>query len=102
MLFNLKPNLIAPTIIFLMLVGFINSSDAIEIVELRSYNGTNIEYDRGSTYFTFYVRTNEPYGGLLWSVDEGPFDGILGNGKKRDHYFSFSNLRGILQGTLIE
>ena len=69
MLFNLKTNLIVLTITFLMLVGFIDDSDAIEIVELRGYNGTNIEYDRGITDFTFYVRTNEPYGALLWTVD---------------------------------
>ena len=85
----------------IILLGFISTSYAdIEIEELRSYNGTNIEYDRGSTYFTFYVRTNEPYGALLWSVDGewGPNDGILGNGKKKDHYFSFSNLTGRLKG----
>ena len=81
----------------IFLLGFINTSDAdIEIVELRDYNGTNIGYDYGDPYFTFYVRTNEPYGALLWSVDGGPTDGILGNGKKKDHYFSFSNLKGIL------
>ena len=53
------------------LFGMISSSDEdIEIVELRSYNNTSVEYSYdGETYFTFYVRTNEPYGGMLCYVD---------------------------------
>ena len=35
--------------------------DPIEIEELRSYNGTTTEYDYGSPYFTFYIRTDKPY-----------------------------------------
>ena len=97
-MFKFKSTLIALAITFFMLAGFVNSSDAIEIVELRGYNGSNIDYYYGYPYFTFYVRTNEPYGGLIWSVDGGPKKATLGDGKKKDHYFSFSNFSGSLKG----
>jgi hypothetical protein len=86
----------------LCLIVGVNSSDAdIEIVELRSYNDTTVEYDYGSTYFTFYVRTNEPYGGLLWYVDGDWEWGTLGDRSSQDHYFGL-NLPGSIKGNTYE
>lgn len=84
-------------------VCFVKSGDAdIEIVELRSYNNSSTEYDYfGDPYFTFYVETNEPYGGLLWSVDGNYEDGTLGDGSSKGHYFSLT-LPGSIKGNTYE
>ncbi len=99
--------LIALTIAVLssvFLLGIVNSSDAIEIVELRSYNNTNIEYDYGYPYFTFYVRTDKPYSKLTWYVydvateETRRIDSAEGDGVRKDYYFSISYLPGAPTG----
>ncbi len=71
-------------------------------MELRSYNNTNVEYSyNGETYFTFYVRTNEPYGGLLWYVDGDSKGGTIGDGNSQAHYFGL-NLPGSIKGNTYE
>ena len=101
-MFRFKNFPIAAILAVFMLLTFIGSSEAIEIEELRSYNDTNEEYDWGNPSFTFYVRTNEPYGGITWSANGNYENGILGNGESRDHYFSFSNLPGDIKGNYYE
>ncbi len=68
MLFSLKQNLIALTIIFFMLVGFINSSDAITFEVFPS----DTEHDalEGSIYYTAYVRTDKPIYHISWYIED--------------------------------
>ena len=76
-----------------------NTSGAIKIVEFRSYNNTHEEYDYGNPSFTFYVKTDEPYDRLNWSVyhfDTGETQwgvgSTEGDGVSTSHYFSISGL----------
>ena len=80
-------------------LGVVNSSDAIEIVELRSYNNTNVEYDYGYPYFTFYIRTDLPFDMVYWSVDGQPTGDSDGDGNIKEAYFSFPNIPGSVFGT---
>ena len=58
---NFKTFLIAIAITFLMLAGFVNSSDALQIEEVRPYYGSNELYDWGSSaYHYVYARTDTP------------------------------------------
>ncbi len=68
MLFSLKPNLIVLTIIFLMLVGFINSSDAITFEVFPS--DTEDDVSEGYIYHTAYVKTDKPIYHISWYIDD--------------------------------
>ena len=84
---------------FVFLFGVVNNSDAIEIVELRSYNNTNVEYDYGYPYFTFFIRTDLPFDMVYWSVDGQPAGDSDDEGNIKEVYFSFPNLPGSVFGT---
>ena len=90
---------IAIVICSLCMFTMANTSEAIEIVEFRSYNDTHEEYDLGYPYFTFYVETDEPYDRLNWAVyhvDTGETQWEVGStegdGVSTHHYFSISGL----------
>lgn len=95
---------IALVITVFPLFGMINSSQAIKIVEFRSYNDTHEEYDWGNPYFTFYVQTDKPYDRLVWYVydvdteETRKVGSIGGCGVETDHYFSISDLYGETKG----
>ncbi len=81
-----------------------NTSEAIEIVEFRSYSDTHEEYDLGYPDFTFYVQTDEPYDRLNWAVydvetEETRWVGSTeGDGVSTYQYFSISDLSGEPKG----
>ena len=95
---------IALAIFSLFLFGINNSSEAIQIVEFRSYYDTHEEYDYGDPYFTFYVQTDVPYDKFIWYVYDYDTEETRevgsnhGCGVKAEHYFSISDLYGETKG----
>ena len=105
---NFKTFLIATAMIFLALAGFINSSNALEIVEMYPSYG---EYEDYSGYLdhTAYVKTSEPYTAVDWYVTDVQSAEIwrwresdVGDGVKTEAYFSpnTSDFPGCFQGQI--
>ena len=102
-MFKFKSTLIALAITFLMLAGFVNSSDAIEIIELGPENNSYEAYDAGDgAYHRVYVETDMVFYEVNWYVD-GKHSGWSDGSNVRDHtWFTLSNLTGNHNGTSYE
>ena len=98
---NFKTFLIATAMIFLALAGFVNSSDAFEIVEMYPRPGEYTEEYRGYLNHTAYVKTSEPYYTVEWYVDDVYQNSSYGdsNNPITEAYFSPYWLEGSIDGT---
>ena len=105
---NFKTFLIALAITFLILTGFVNSSDAFEIEEMYPSGGGYEDY-RGYLYHTAYVKTSEPYTAVDWYItdvqsgeDWSYAETDMGDGVKTEAYFSpnTSDFPGCFQGQI--
>lgn len=97
MLFSLKQNLIVLTIIFLMLVGFINSSDAITFEVFPS----DTEHDalEGYIYYSAYVKTDKPIFHISWYIDdEWVFGQTLGSTTSEAWFSPGDRISGSIRG----
>ena len=105
---NFKTFLIAIAMIFLALAGFVNSSDALEIVEMYPSHGEYEDYS-GYLYHTAYVKTSEPYTAVDWYITDvqsgenwSYAETDVGDGVKTEAYFSPnpSDFPGCFQGQI--
>ena len=97
MLFSLKPNLIALTIIFLMLVGFINSSDAITFEVFPS--DTEIDVSEGYIHYTVYVKTDKPIYHISWYIeDEWVYGQTLDSTTSEAWFYLGDRISGTIRG----
>lgn len=94
---KLKNVKIIIAITFVLLIGFVNHSDALQIVELNLAS-TETEFDGNRSWHSAYVRTDEPFAGVNWYVDGIWVDTTLGNGIKQDAYFNPYWLTGDVTG----
>ena len=98
---NCLPPLTAIT--FLILLGFVGISDAIEILEMRPEDGnlSPIRISGDCLYHRTYVKTSQPYASVDWYVDGVYVGASVGDlcHLKIEAYFSPYWLTGSVEGT---
>ena len=83
-MFKFKTLIVALLLTFLMLAGFVNSSDAIEITNLSPTDG-KYKVTRGWNQYlkhTVTVVTDQPYSRVEWYVDDVLKETTSGDGVK--------------------